>query len=366
MNVLNVQNLNVQYHTEKGNSDAVSGLSLSMEEGEITGLVGRSGCGKSTAVRAIMGISAENAEVEYENLSLDGQIPVPGHNIAMIFQDSQNCLNPSVKIGKQIAETVKNRRKCTRKEADKRALELLDLVGIRNPALRMKQYPFELSGGMRQRVVIAIALACDPRLIIADEPTTALDGAVQAQILGLLRKVVRDTKTALLLVSHDLGVIASLCSRVYVMEKGQVVESGTAEEIFYSPEQEYTKQLIKNAGKMHFRAEKEKAKKEILLRTEHLAKEYHTKEGIRDLSFELYKGETFALVGESGSGKTTLARILSGILKPDSGMIDDRSKTRAQMVFQDPYGALNPCLTVGQALEEAIRKTVPDSRLRWT
>ena len=269
-----------------------------------------------------------------------------------------------MKIGKQIAETVKNRRKCTKKEAKKRALELLDLVGIRNPALRMKQYPFELSGGMRQRVVIAIALACDPRLIIADEPTTALDGAVQAQILGLLRKVVRETKTALLLVSHDLGVIASLCSRVYVMEKGQVAESGTAEEIFYSPEKEYTKQLIRNAGKMHFRTEKEKEKKEILLRTEHLTKEYHTKEGIRDLSFELYKGETFALVGESGSGKTTLARILSGILKPDSGMIDDRSKTRAQMVFQDPYGALNPCLTVGQAMEEAIRKTVPDPRLR--
>ena len=364
MKVLDVQNLNVQYHTEKGNFDAVSALSLSIEEGKITGLVGRSGCGKSTAVRAIMGISAENAEVEYENLSLDGEIPVPGYNIAMIFQDSQNCLNPSVKIGKQIAETVKNRRKCTRKEAVKRALELLDLVGIRNPALRMKQYPFELSGGMRQRVVIAIALACDPRLIVADEPTTALDGAVQAQILGLLRKVVRETKTALLLVSHDLGVIASLCSRVYVMEKGQVVESGTAEEIFYSPEQEYTKQLIKNAGKMHFRTEKEKVKKEILLRTEHLTKEYHTKEGVRDLSFELYKGETFALVGESGSGKTTLARVLSGILKSDSGMIDDRSKNRAQMVFQDPYGALNPCLTVGQALEEAIRKTVPDPWLR--
>lgn len=364
MKVLDVQNLNVQYHTEKGNFDAVSALSLSIEEGEITGLVGQSGCGKSTAVRAIMGISAENAEVEYENLSLDGEIPVPGYNIAMIFQDSQNCLNPSVKIGKQIAETVKNRRKCTRKEADKRALELLDLVGIRNPTLRMKQYPFELSGGMRQRVVIAIALACDPRLIVADEPTTALDGAVQAQILGLLRKVVRETKTALLLVSHDLGVIASLCSRVYVMEKGQVVESGTAEEIFYSPEQKYTKQLIKNAGKMHFRTEKEKVKKEILLRTEHLTKEYHTKEGVRDLSFELYKGETFALVGESGSGKTTLARVLSGILKSDSGMIDDRSKNRAQMVFQDPYGALNPCLTVGQALEEAIRKTVPDPWLR--
>lgn len=362
--MLDVQNLNVQYHTEKGNFSAVSGLSLSIEEGEITGLVGQSGCGKSTAVRAVMGISAENAEMEYEKLSLDGGIPIPGHNIAMIFQDSQNCLNPSVKIGKQIAETVKIRRKCTGKEADRRALELLDLVGIRNPSLRMKQYPFELSGGMRQRVVIAIALACDPRLIIADEPTTALDAVVQAQILGLLRKIVRDTKTALLLVSHDLGVIASLCSRVYVMEKGKVAESGTAEEIFYSPEQEYTKQLIENAGKRHFRKENENTEKEILLRTEHLTKEYHTKEGIRDLSFELYKGETFALVGESGSGKTTLARVLSGILKPDSGMIDNRGINSVQMVFQDPYGALNPCLTVGQALEEAIRKSVPDSRIR--
>lgn len=364
MKVLDVQNLNVQYHTEKGNFDAVSSLSLSIEEGEITGLVGQSGCGKSTAVRAIMGISAENAEVECKNLSLDGEIPVPGYNIAMIFQDSQNCLNPSVKIGRQITETVKNRRKCTGKEADRRALELLDLVGIRNPALRMKQYPFELSGGMRQRVVIAIALACDPRLLIADEPTTALDAVVQAQILGLLRKIVRDTKTALLLVSHDLGVIASLCSRVYVMEKGRIAESGTAEDIFYAPAQDYTKQLIENAGKRHFRKEKEKTEKEILLRTEHLTKEYHTKEGIRDLSFELYKGETFALVGESGSGKSTLARIISGILRPDSGILDDRSRNRAQMVFQDPYGALNPCLTVGQALEEAIRKTVPDPRLR--
>ena len=218
--------------------------------------MGRSGCGKSTAVRAIMGISAENAEVEYENLSLDGEIPVPGHNIAMIFQDSQNCLNPSVKIGKQIAETVKNRRKCTKKEAKKRALELLDLVGIRNPALRMKQYPFELSGGMRQRVVIAIALACDPRLIIADEPTTALDVTIQAQIMELIRQMNREMGTAVLLISHDLGVIRQMCTRVYIMYAGRVVESGETKEVLAHPLHPYTKGLIASIPSLEKRGQR--------------------------------------------------------------------------------------------------------------
>lgn len=244
MKVLDVQNLNVQYHTEKGNFDAVSGLSLSMEEGDITGLVGRSGCGKSTAVRAIMGISAENAEVEYENLSLDGQIPVPGHNIAMIFQDSQNCLNPSVKIGKQIAETVKNQRKCTKKEAKKRALELLDLVGIRNPALRMKQYPFELSGGMRQRVVIAIAISCDPDILICDEPTTALDVTIQAKILELIQEMQRKRNISVIYITHDLGVVAKVADYVAVMYAGKIVEKGTAYELYFEPRHPYTWGLL--------------------------------------------------------------------------------------------------------------------------
>lgn len=364
MSVLEVKNLCVQYHTDEGMRSAVSGFSLSIAEGETAGLVGESGCGKSTAVRSIMGMSAENALVSCDALTLEGEKPVPGQNIAMIFQDSQNCLNPSVKIGRQITETVKNRRKCSRKEAKQRALELLDLVGIRNPGLRMKQYPFELSGGMRQRVVIAVVLACDPRLIIADEPTTALDAAVQAQILALLRRISRDTGTALLLVSHDMGVVASLCKRVYVMRKGQIVESGSSEDIFYSPEQEYTKRLIAQAGRKRFLPQKSKG--ETLFRLEHLTKEYNTREGIRDISLELCRGEIFALAGESGSGKTTLARVLCGLLTADSGRVENlgRGNGNVQMVFQDPYGALNPCLSAGQALDEALRKTVPDAALR--
>lgn len=393
MNVLDVKNLCVQYHTEEGTHSAVSGFSLSVAEGEIAGLVGESGCGKSTAVRSVMGMYAENAAVEYETLSLEGGLPQPGRNIAMIFQDSQNCLNPSVKIGRQIAETVRNRRRCTRKEAKQRALELLDMVGIRNPDLRMRQYPFELSGGMRQRVVIAAALACEPRLIIADESTTALDAAVQAQILSLLRRISRETKTALLLVSHDLGVIASLCSSVYVMQKGRIIESGPVEDIFYSPAEEYTKELLKHAGRKHFPVQAEK--KAAVFRLEHLTKIYQTREGIRDICLELRRGEIFALVGESGSGKTTLARVLGGLLPADEGAVRDcrmscaeegksgeeekqkkrntggarkkdagKGKINVQMVFQDTYGALNPCLSVGRALEEAVRNAEPDPAVR--
>ena len=185
------------------------------------GYAGGDGAAGRTRVRAVR---ADHGE---------GKAPAPGRNIAMIFQDSLSCLNPSVKIGRQITETVRTRKGCGRKEAAARAEELLETVGIRNPALRMRQYPFELSGGMRQRVVLAIALACEPDLIIADEPTTALDAVVQAQILQLLRRIVRETGTALLLVSHDMGVTAAMCRNVYVMHGGRIIEEGTAEDIFY-------------------------------------------------------------------------------------------------------------------------------------
>ena len=372
MNVLEVKNLSVQYPGTEGASEIVKDISFTVEEGGITGIVGQSGSGKSTAMLAVMGLLDGRASVRYGQITVNGKAPAPGRNIAMIFQDSLSCLNPSVKIGRQITETVRMRKGCGRKEAAARAEELLETVGIRNPALRMRQYPFELSGGMRQRVVLAIALACEPDLIIADEPTTALDAVVQAQILQLLRRIVRETGTALLLVSHDMGVTAAMCRNVYVMHGGRIIEEGTAEDIFYDPSEEYTRQLLKDAKGGRLR-EKEKRnaddpenREEALIRMTHVTKIFDADEGVRDVSLEIRKGEILALVGESGSGKTTAARILTGMLREDAGQFYYRGQIlqrgrrmdsfggKVQMVFQDPYASLNPCLTVRQALSEAL------------
>ena len=376
MNVLEVKNLSVQYPGTEGASEIVKDISFTVEEGGITGIVGQSGSGKSTAMLAVMGLLDGRASVQYGQITVNGKAPAPGRNIAMIFQDSLSCLNPSVKIGRQITETVRMRKGCSRKEAAARAEELLETVGIRNPALRMRQYPFELSGGMRQRVVLAIALACEPDLIIADEPTTALDAVVQAQILQLLRRIVRETGTALLLVSHDMGVTAAMCRNVYVMHGGRIIEEGTAEDIFYDPSEEYTRQLLKDAKGGRLR-EKEKRNtdnpangEEALIRMTHVTKIFDADEGVRDVSLEIRKGEILALVGESGSGKTTAARILTGMLREDAGRLYYRGRIpqrgrrmdsfggKVQMVFQDPYASLNPCLTVRQALSEALDAAV--------
>lgn len=367
MNVLDVRKLSVWYKKEEGEYSVLKGADFSVGQGEIAGIVGESGAGKSTAMLAVMGLLGENARAEYETLTVCGERPVPGRNAAMIFQDPLSSLNPTVKIGRQITETVRQRTGCGRKAAKRRAEELLEMVGIRNASMRMGQYPFELSGGMRQRVVIAIALACEPKLIIADEPTTALDAAVQAQIIVLLKKIVRETGTSLLLVSHDMGVTAALCERVYVMREGRIIESGSAEDIFYAPVDKYTKKLISRGKRSGKKKTEDKAEEgEILLSLDHVTKEYDTREGIYDVSAVIRKGEIFALVGESGSGKTTVARILSGMLRPDCGLLEYRGRTmdagmrksacrgRIQMVFQDPYASLNPCLSVGQALREAL------------
>ena len=381
MSILEVRNLSVQYHTGQESRQALDGISFSVGEGETLGIVGESGSGKSTAMLAVMGLLGDSAEVSSDGITVCARPVQPGRDIAMILQDSLNCLNPAVKIGRQITETVRIHRKCTRREAKERAEELLDMAGIRSPKLRMGQYPFELSGGMRQRVAIAIALACEPRVIIADEPTTALDAAVQVQILHLLKRIVEDTGTSLLVVSHDMGVIAALCSRVYVMKTGRIIEAGSAEEIFYAPVHEYTKKLLRDTKghkpipthpqEAHLRGRPQPP----LLRLEHVTKVFGTDEGIRDVSMEVRAGEVYALAGESGSGKTTLARLLTGLLAPDDGKILYRGECldagkgkrawngKIQMVFQDAYGSLNPCLTVGQALSEALRAQGGQDRL---
>ncbi len=365
MSMLEVQNLNVRYLTENGASEVIKDISFQVEKGEIVGLAGESGSGKSTAMLAVMGLLDGRAKIQCRTLSLGGGPVRPGYNAAMIFQDPLSSLNPSIRIGKQITETIRLRQKCNRKEAAARAEELLDMVGIHNPSLRMRQYPHELSGGMRQRVVLAITLACSPDLIIADEPTTALDAVVQAQILSLFKRIVRETGTSLLLVSHDMGVTAALCSRVYVMHQGKIVEGGSAEDIFYSPAEDYTKRLLADARGSR-RVPAKAAESTPLIRLEHVTKTFDASEGIRDLSAEICKGEIFALAGESGSGKTTTAKVLTGILCEDSGHLYYKGKLlpgknrmeafggRVQMVFQDPCASLNPGLTVRQALREAL------------
>ena len=234
MKLLEVENLTVQY---PGSANPACKVSFQVESGELLGIAGASGAGKSTAMLALMGILPEQVQITSEKLKQHG-------TKAMIFQDASASLNPLVRVGKQLTETILAHQRCTGKEARERAETLLDEVGIQDPGQRMKQYPFELSGGMKQRVAIAIALACNPDLIIADEPTTALDVTIQAQILKLLQKINREQGTAVLFISHDLGVIRHLCSRVIVMNQGKAVEQGDVQEIFRHPSMEYTRKLL--------------------------------------------------------------------------------------------------------------------------
>lgn len=389
MSLLKVQNLNVQFYNGREGQEAVKNLTFAVEPGEIAGIVGESGSGKSTAMHAILGLLQGEAQICCEAISMNGIDITPplqgkkdkktekayekkmqkirGNEIAMVFQDPLTYLNPVVKIGRQITETIQVHRSCSRKEAKERARELLDSVGISNPCKRMEQYPAELSGGMRQRVVMAIALACEPKLLIADEPTTALDATVQGQLLELLKTIAEEAKTAVLLVSHDLGVTAALCSRILVMKDGSIAEEGAAEDIFYDPQHPYTKELIARAldiQKMHTAPNAGEA----LLTMSHVSKEFSEKrsvrkgmltEAVRDVSLVLHKGETYGLVGESGSGKTTLAEMAAGLLKPTGGKLifrqDKKKKApQVQMVFQNPYASLNPRMSVLKTLEEPL------------
>lgn len=418
MSVLQVQGLSVQFQDQYAAAETVQGLSFRIEAGEILGIVGESGSGKSTAAQALMGLLPDKAKVTCDRLELCGQqllVPsykkgrpdkreqriyekkmqnIRGSKVAMVFQDPLSYLNPTVKIERQITETIRiHKPRLCRAEAKQQAAKLLDLVGIRFPWVRMKQFPFELSGGMRQRVAIAIALAGEPQLIIADEPTTALDVTIKKQILQLLARIADETGTAVLLVSHDLGVIASLCSRVLVMHNGRVEETGTVEQIFHDPQMVYTKQLIGQACRLEEIAPKksmnEKGQtaqnKVPLLTLQHVTKQYKKGQPIPavwDVSFSIGKGETFGLVGESGCGKTTLAEMITGIHKPTSGKIfyegqvKEGMSRQIQMVFQDPYASLNPRMTIAETLEEPLllntklsaleRKTKREEILRLT
>ena len=259
--LLQVKNLAVSFSTYRGKVKAVRDVSFSVDEGKTIGIVGESGCGKSVTSHAIMGLlPRENSKIEHGQITFnDRNITdlsekemnrLRGNEIAMIFQDPMTSLNPVLTIGTQIQESLFLHKKLTKQQARQRAIELLNLVGIPSAEMRLDDYPHQFSGGMRQRVMIAMALSCEPKLLIADEPTTALDVTVQAQILDLLKQLQRKTNTAIVLISHDLGVIANLCDDIAVMYAGQIVEYGSTEDIFYNAHHPYTKGLLKSLPRL--------------------------------------------------------------------------------------------------------------------
>ena len=259
--LLEIKDEKLSFFTPAGEVKALNGVSFSMNEGEVLGIVGESGSGKSVTAYSIMGLTAYPGKLiggtiyfnghQIEKMSEKEMRKIRGNEVSIIFQDPMTSLNPVYTIGNQITEVIRLHTGKSKKEAYDRAKELLELVGINEPAKRLKQYPHELSGGMRQRVMIAIALACEPKLLIADEPTTALDVTIQAQILELMQELRKKLGMSIIMITHDLGVVASMCERIAVMYAGHIVEYGTADEIFYEPKHEYTKGLIKSIPKLN-------------------------------------------------------------------------------------------------------------------
>lgn len=391
--VLRVKDLNISFLTNETEFEAVRGVSFDVKKGETIGIVGESGSGKSVTARSIMRLLPsppsllKNGEIEFlgENLinkSEKEMETIRGQDISMIFQDPMTSLNPTIRIGKQIAESLMKHQKLSKKDAKKQALELLKLVGIKDSEGRFNQYPHEFSGGMRQRVMIAIALACRPTLLIADEPTTALDVTIQAQILNLMKDMQIRFGTSIILITHDLGVVAGMCDRVAVMRNGEIVETGTTEEIFENPQHDYTKKLLNALPRLD---EKKKPKRpslrsigtedgKPLLDVRSLKQHFNSGKGnvlkaVDNISFFIKPGETLGLVGESGSGKSTTGRAILRLHEPTDGdvlyqgvAINRLSKNEVktmrrhmQMIFQDPYSSLNPRFKVldiiGQALD---------------
>ncbi len=387
--ILDVANLSVEFHARNTVTKAVRDVSWSIRSGETLAILGESGSGKSVSASAVMGLIdsppgfVTGGTIHYRSRDLLGMAAeerraISGKKIAMIFQDPLSHLNPVYPIGWQIAEVMRIHG-MEAGDARRRALDLLERVGIPNAAARAGSYPHEFSGGQRQRVMIAMAIALKPDLLIADEPTTALDVTVQAQILRLLRQLQKEESMALLLITHDLGVVAEIADRMIVMKDGEVVETGDVAEVYRNPRHAYTRQLLAAVpGQEPFRPEVERS--EVLIKATALKKTYLLSSNapplnaMDNVSFELRKGETLGIVGESGSGKTTLAKTLLRLNIPDSGSVTYRGKDifslkgddlfdyrrRLQVVFQDPTASLNPRMSIFDIISEpwAIHKGV--------
>lgn len=383
--VVDITGLTVDFEVDKQWVPAVKAVSLSVAKGEVLAIVGESGSGKSTTAMAIPALLPPSARVrgsvklngaELLGATNDELRAVRGKDVAVIFQEPMTALNPVYTIGWQIAEAVCAHKKMSRRQARDRAVELLDLVGMPEPAKRVKHYPHQLSGGQRQRAMIAQALALDPGLLIADEPTTALDVTVQAEILDLMRDLRHRIDAGIILITHDMGVVADMADRIMVMKDGEVVEQGDAEGIFHRAQQPYTRQLLASVphlgATLHGRDESNPPPTDLALSVEHAVIEYPGKSGsfraVDDVSFTIGRGEVVGLVGESGSGKSTIGRAAVGLLRVASGTIcvagqDISTANRKQLrdirskvgvVFQDPGSSLNPRWPIGQSIAEPL------------
>ncbi|MBQ9351547.1 MULTISPECIES: ABC transporter ATP-binding protein [Phyllobacterium] len=383
--VLSVRGLKVDFTTPDGDVNAVKGIDLDVLPGETLAVVGESGSGKSQTMMGIMGLLAQNGRVagsakyrgkELVGLSTKALNEVRGSKITMIFQEPMTSLDPLYTIGRQIAEPIVHHKGVSFKQAKVRVLELLKLVGIPEPERRINSYPHEMSGGQRQRVMIAMALANEPDLLIADEPTTALDVTIQAQILDLLRDLQKRFGMAIVLITHDLGVVKHFAERVVVMRRGEVVEKGTIKDIFERPQEDYTKMLLAAEPSGSKSAPEDKAP--IMLEGRNVTVDFaigggfftsaHTRfRAVDGVTVRLKQRQTIGIVGESGSGKSTLGRALLRLL-PSNGQYHfenknisgfDRAAMRPlrrelQLVFQDPYGSLSPRQTVGEIITEGL------------
>ncbi|MEK5331927.1 ABC transporter ATP-binding protein [Lysinibacillus sp. FSL W8-0992] len=390
--ILEIQDLRVSFITGESEFEAVKGVNFYVNKGETVGIVGESGSGKSVTARSIMRLlpsppsflKSGTILFQGENLVTQSEKQmeaIRGKDISMIFQDPMTSTNPTIRVGEQIAEGLMKHQKMSKKQAYEKTIELLKLVGIKNSEERYQQYPHEFSGGMRQRVMITMALACNPSLLIADEPTTALDVTIQAQILSIMKQMQERLGTSIILITHDLGVVAGMCDRVIVMKEGEIVEEGTTEEIFANPQHPYTKKLLNALPKLH---EKKEPKQPPnieegtdlnvpLIEVRNLSKHFDLKKGellkaVDDLSFRIYPGETLGLVGESGSGKSTTGRTILQLHEPTDGEVlykgvpvtrlskgELKSMRRhMQIIFQDPYSSLNPRKKVLDIIGEAL------------
>ena len=411
MSFLKINNLSVDYKMRKETVYAAKNVNIEVNKGEILGLVGESGSGKSTVGNAIINLIDEPGKVSSGSVILgdlnihensESIIKYRGNKIGLIFQDPQTSLNPILTVGEQLIETIQTHLNLNKEGAKNKSINLLKEVGIKDAEKRFNDYPHQFSGGMRQRVVISLALCCEPELLIADEPTTALDVSIQSQILDLIKKLTKERNLAVILITHDMGVIAETANRVAVMKSGNLVEIGETKKILTTPQQSYTKSLVSSVPPTNKKisrfviVEKENknkennikilnrwTKKEIinqdLVQIKNLNKSFddnfftenskNSVLAVNNVSFEIKEGESFGLVGESGSGKSTIAKMIVNLFKPSSGdiffdstcitKIKNRSelmkfRKQIQMIFQDPYSSLNGRLKVKDIIAEPI------------